>query len=193
MGGMKGFRRWVFNLAAAGSLVVAIGVAVLWGRSYWVLDTVTLYSDVRQSGPATTSTQYWAVSTMGSCVLSYLPNRPMPAIERRLEYTGKPQSIDPPHTQTVSIHGLTAFQYFNGPGGIDIQAPHWAVILLSFVLPGLWYWRRRRDRLRQRTGLCPGCGYDLRASPERCPECGRDVSKSPGQTAAATDAPHSGH
>jgi hypothetical protein len=56
--------------------------------------------------------------------------------------------------------------------------PYWFLSLLAATpwLALAWrYWRNRAAR-RIAAGLCPACGYDLRASPDRCPECGAEAS-----------------
>ena len=45
-----------------------------------------------------------------------------------------------------------------------------AIFWLLFAIPG---WLRRRRRIKR--GLCPACGYDLRASGGNCPECGAAI------------------
>jgi hypothetical protein len=53
-----------------------------------------------------------------------------------------------------------------------VGIPHWFLAVLLAVLPALYLRTILRSRKRDRKGLCPVCGYDLRATPDRCPECG---------------------
>jgi hypothetical protein len=49
-----------------------------------------------------------------------------------------------------------------------------AIPLLLVAIPTGWAVARLvRHIRRRRRGLCPNCGYDMRASPDRCPECGQ--------------------
>jgi len=57
-----------------------------------------------------------------------------------------------------------------------VQLPWWPIVLLTMILPTAQLARAARRRRRARRGLCPECGYDLRASPGRCPECGAGAS-----------------
>jgi hypothetical protein len=70
--------------------------------------------------------------------------------------------------------GYERFVAFLRPGWDEpavkryLVVPHWFLALAFAALPAFRLARRRRPI----PGLCPSCGYDLRATPDRCPECG---------------------
>jgi hypothetical protein len=51
------------------------------------------------------------------------------------------------------------------------QVPWWSAVVALPTARVTWVWLKRRHRARSR-GLCPACGYDMRASTDRRPECG---------------------
>ncbi len=62
---------------------------------------------------------------------------------------------------------------YSRPDTFRFWCPTWVVSAGA----GVWAAGLAVSRLRRRDvgpGRCPGCGYDLRASPRRCPECGRN-------------------
>ena len=55
---------------------------------------------------------------------------------------------------------------------VTTSVPYWFVVFLLLIPAPLVLRASIRRRTRAARGLCPHCGYDLRASLDRCPECG---------------------
>jgi hypothetical protein len=72
---------------------------------------------------------------------------------------------------THSNGGMPPFTWVDHRDG---RVDYWLLIVTTLIIPSGWivarFWRRRKSQAQ--SGLCPNCGYDLRATPDRCPECG---------------------
>jgi hypothetical protein len=83
--------------------------------------------------------------------------------------------------------GLAPYRYAAAYDVRELRVPHWFLGLV-FVLPVLRATCLSvRNQRRRRHGLCPTCGYDLRATPHRCPECGTAVRPETASPAPAPD------
>lgn len=60
-----------------------------------------------------------------------------------------------------------------GTTNVEVVQVSYSLLFAAAALPAVVgvvvAWRRPRRRV---TGTCPGCAYDVRATPQRCPECG---------------------
>ena len=167
---MRRLGRWAFNLVAALSLLLFVATAVAWARSSAVGDQWVWYGDPARPDCYSTLTAadgrvryaWWDVSMFSG-------TNPAPG---HTAGDGRGTLLNPIAVPGDPHYAAPGFRYDEYPTGWLVQL-HFAVPTLAAVpLPALWLARHRRTRHRRRAGLCPACGYDLRASPDRCPECG---------------------
>lgn len=175
--------RRMFNFAAAASLLLTLGIGLLWWQSYGSSDKVAWSGD-----RAYTSLR----SAQGRAVL-YLYRADFPirhnTDDRGLQY-GR-EGAASPDLEMLSVMILCSdssvrlvqwnhagFAWSHRRSNRDLivtaVAPCWSLASATSMFPLAWTGARLRRRFRRHktTGLCATCGYDLRATPDRCPECG---------------------
>jgi hypothetical protein len=176
-------RRRLLNLLTALSLLLCVAAVALWVRSYIRHDVMRYYtaggnrcgfiasrgtlvfdhqSNVIYYGGKVPSK--WEVNSRPTDDLRTMAWR-SPWTERRLFGYG-----------VVINRGVVGQgQQSARPGewrSFVLILPYWLILVAFGVLPTVFVIRRARSTRRRKNGLCPRCGYDLRATPGRCPECG---------------------
>ena len=176
---MKRIGRYTFNTLALLSLLLCVTAGAFWRRSHFVADLFHARTDGR-----------WFYADFGE-------GRVLMGVWSRAEWN--PQSLHPDHVrQTIAEHRsmmrvhasvmpaqprVLGVEYRRAVPTrttlttlreLEFSCGH--LVALTGAVPLIWIsataLRPRRIRAAKAKGMCPTCGYDLRATPDRCPECG---------------------
>jgi hypothetical protein len=169
--------RWMWNAATCASVLLLAAVVVLWVRSDttidgWYWDGGRGAYDLRAVRSGLGEIQY--ANERGGYPVVLVPFRQGFATEavnsRSTRHLGVPYPIAGKTTLWGPLRHERVNTYW-----YSVTVQDLALVILFAVLPAfqivcfavsLFY------RVRQPGGVCRGCGYDLRATPDRCPECG---------------------
>ena len=150
----------LLNLLTILSLLLCVAAVVLWARSYFVQDM--LYVPVGRRTAV--------IQSASGQLFTLVVRQPIGA--RWLRQPGKPPEGDSRIGALVRVR----WDFGSRSQSHYLILPHWPVAALAALPLVARVVIRRWRRGRLRFGLCPRCGYDLRATPGRCPECGATAS-----------------
>jgi hypothetical protein len=191
-------KRHVLNLLTALSLVLCVAACVLWARSHGGSEHVEVgRRRVSREREVCSWRASWASAAGGASltlvrstrnyteevawwVLATELGRPLRVSYRRDDSAAYPDWSGSPGRRRWAGFGLGS-SVTGTPAGMrgryseaacGVVVPYWAVCAMPAVVPAVRLAHTLRRRRRRSLGLCPSCGYNLRATPDRCPECG---------------------
>jgi hypothetical protein len=154
--------RRLFPILSALSLLLSVSVSALWAASRWRSDVVGW-----DHGAG-----HWQVTSGYPGIFVFWMPDAAPG-----QYMVGHQAFDPSSHDNVEDRVAPGVYHYHDPGVLRfVGVAHWLLFALlaggaiPFVVRCYHAWGAQRA---SKTGHCPTCGYDLRATPDRCPECGR--------------------
>jgi hypothetical protein len=196
MAAMRRAGRVLFALSATISFVLCAGLLTLWLRSIWRVDSVGVrdgppredhyWCTIESAGGTLSFTVRDAIAhaNVGSGAVLLQPStRPWRDVgEWSVSPHSRPADAERTHPETTlgfgTSRGIFSAALVAGSWR-RWSLPHWLPVAVTAALPIVWSAGRQRAARRRRRGLCPSCGYDLRATPTRCPECGAPSPRPP--------------
>jgi hypothetical protein len=172
-------RRRLLNLLTAVSLLLCVVVCVMWVRSRFASDWIN-YARLSRAGDRMICREMEFLWARGTGVAQWR-RFDFEQDVSQFEWGWTFGSAEPePGLSGVDLsRAVLGFRWSSGKHPSDSHValvfPLWAAVLLLATLPAVRLYRRVRGPTKK--GLCPRCGYDLRATPDRCPECGCPTAK----------------
>jgi hypothetical protein len=167
------------------SLLLCFAILVVWIRSYFVGDYFQQYSTIDHQNRSYRPIIQVQIGKGGIAFTRTFWSAPIGAldgIQTQPPTHWKQPPLYPEFRFRPNDPPILGFKFkriaASLPNGSTVKVfaiilPLWSLWLffLLLALPELLY--RYRLSRRRKPGLCPNCGYDLRASPNACPECGQ--------------------